>query len=381
MRLKSYYSGTVERAIAQARQELGEDAMLIHSHRTMAEFSHLGAYEVVFAITTVAAAAPSPAQVSVAAEEFRVSPMEPAAAPSLRAPSHDLDYAQMKKELTHLAIFLEDSADDGPLGGVSQLLSDQGVHPELVFELLRELKTQTLYNKLGSEKIFALLFQNMESRVRTEAAMTTCGNATKVAALLGPPGCGKTTTLAKLAARFGLSSRRPCLLISADNYRIGASDQLRSLAAILGVAFDTAVTPAALAQAIEENKNKDLILIDTPGLSDAEMEDYSEWAAFFSSREDIEKHLILSASMKNADLSFVVDRYRVFGPNRLLFTKLDETATRGAIWSEAVRTGMPLSYWTTGQKIPEDIEEASKSQLLDAILKQERRPRSAIAGM
>ena len=379
MRLKSYYSGTVERAIAQARQELGEDAMLIHSHRTTAEFSHLGAYEVVFAIT-IDAAMPRPALETVM-EASKASHVDSPGAPRPRDASFDPDYARLKKELTNLAIFLEDGTNGGPLDGVSQLLSDQGVHPELVFELLRDLKTQTLYNKVSPEKLLALLCQNMESRIRTEAAMTSFGNSTKVAALIGPPGCGKTTTLAKLAARFGLSSRRPCLLVSADNYRIGSSDQLRSLAAILGVAFDTAVTPAALAQTIEENRNKDLILIDTPGLSSAEMEDHAEWARFFSTRVDIEKHLILSASMKNADLSFVVDQYRVFDPNRLLFTKLDETATRGAIWSEAVRTGIPLSYWTTGQKIPEDIAEASKQELLDAILKQERRPRSAIAGM
>ena len=380
MRLKSYYSGTVESAIAQARQELGEDAMLVHSHRTTAEFSHLGAYEVVFAITPGPVAMTPPAQIAVP-EESTISHVDPPAAPRPRDDSPDLNYARMKKELTHLAIFLEDSTNDGPLCGVSQLLSDQGVHPELAFELLRELRTQTQYNNMRAERVLELLCQNMESRIRTEAAMMACGNSTKVAALIGPPGCGKTTSLAKLAARFGLSLRRPCLLISADNYRIGSGDQLRSLAAILGVAFDTAVTPSALAQTIEENRNKDLILIDTPGLSNAEMEDYGEWARFFSSREDIEKHLVLSASMKNADLTFVVDRYRVFGPNRLLFTKLDETATRGAIWSEAVRTGMPLSYWTTGQRIPEDIEEASKPRLLDAILKQERRPRSAVAGM
>ncbi len=136
-----------------------------------------------------------------------------------------------------------------------------------------------------------------------------------------------------------------------------------------------------MAQIIEENRNKGLILIDTPGLSRAELDGYEEWAHFFSTRNDIEKHLVLSASMKNADLSSVVDRYRAFGPDRLLFTKLDETATLGAIWSEAVRTGLPLSYWTSGQRIPEDLEEASKIQLPEAILKQERKPRSATAGV
>ena len=373
MRLKSYYAGTVEGAIALARQELGEDIMLIHSRRTLREFAHLGAYEVVFAITSNPPPPVAPGRVP-ATEKHIVSPELQVAVP-------DLSYLKVKKELMSLAVSLEDNLDGTPFETISQLLTNQGVHAELIFELLRELRGQLLYTKVDEEKLLSLLSHAMESRVRTETAKTEEEGGTRIAALIGPPGSGKTTTLVKLAAKYGLTSRRPCLLVSADNYRIGASDQLRSFAGILGLSFDTALTPSALGQLIKENKSKDLILIDTPGISDEELVGYEDWAHFFSSRNDIEKHLILSASTKNADLSYVVDRFRVFGPNRLLFTKLDETATQGAIWSEAVRTGMPLSYWTTGQKIPEDIETASKTQLIDAILKQERRPRSATAGM
>ncbi len=373
MRLKSYYAGTVEGAIAQARRELGDDTMLIHSHRTAPEFCHLGAYEVVFAIAEAPSTKP-PAE----REEPSMAP------PPVPKPSHSqsgLAYAGLRMELTRLSTSVESSSCGVLNNNLQELLTFQGVHPELIFELLQEIKSHTQHDHLSEERLLTLLAQEMDRRMRVEASMTSAGNVAKVAALIGPPGCGKTTTLVKLAAKFGLSSRRPCMLLSADNYRIGSSDQLRSYAAILGVSFDTAVTPIALAQTIEANKNKGLILIDTPGLSSMELEDYDEWARFFSSRKDIEKHLVLSASMKNADLSYVVDLYRVFGPDRLLFTKLDETATQGAIWNEAVRTGLPLSYWTAGQKIPEDLEEASKSQLLEAMLKQERRPRSATAGI
>jgi flagellar biosynthesis protein FlhF len=251
----------------------------------------------------------------------------------------------------------------------------------LVFELLQELRGHWQFSRLSAEEVEAMSYDAMESRIRTEQALPGRENRTRIAALIGPPGCGKTTALVKLAARYGLNSRRPCVLVSADSYRIGAGDQLRSYAGILGLSFDTALTPSSLGQLLEEHRNKDLILVDTPGLGRDELMEYEEWPAFFSSRDDIEKHLVLSASMKNADLSFVVDRYRMFGPNRLLFTKLDETATQGSIWSEAVRTGLPLSYWTSGQKIPEDIETASKPKLIDTILKRERKPRSASAGM
>jgi len=361
VRLKSYYAGTVEVAIALARQELGEDIMLIHSRRTSPEFAHLGAYEVVFAIT----------------------PQQPVKPTSSTEPSTAVcqDFGGVKKELMALASSLEVDGRDAPYESISRLLREEGVHPDLIFELVCELRTRMLYAKPSNMNLFPLLAQAMENRIQTASISLDAAALPKIIAVIGPPGCGKTTTLVKLAAKYGVHSRRPSILISSDNYRIGASDQLRSFAAILGLAFDTALTPPALGQLIEEHKSKDLILIDTPGISNKEFNRNDELAVFLSSRQDVEKHLILSASMKNADLSYVVDSYRVFAPNRLLFTKLDETATQGAIWSEAVRTGLPLSYFAAGQMIPEDIETASKTQLIDSILKQERKPRSATAGM
>jgi flagellar biosynthesis protein FlhF len=127
-------------------------------------------------------------------------------------------------------------------------------------------------------------------------------------------------------------------------------------------------TVASLAQAIEENRGKELILIDTPGLAYAELEDSAGLGHFLSTREDIDTHLVLSASMKPADLSRMVDAFGILQPKHLLFTKLDETRSYGPILSEAARTGKPLSYFTHGQRIPEDLEPAGKERLLDLVL-------------
>ena len=127
-------------------------------------------------------------------------------------------------------------------------------------------------------------------------------------------------------------------------------------------------TVAALAQTIEENRGKDLILIDTPGFGFSDLDISAGLAQFLSTREDIDTHLVLSSSMKSADLTRVVDRFEVFRPDRLLFTKLDETGSFGPILHEAVRSGKPLSFFATGQRIPEDLETASKSRLVELIL-------------
>ncbi len=212
------------------------------------------------------------------------------------------------------------------------------------------------------------LIQELESRFTVKPTLGRTESGARITALVGPPGAGKTTTLVKLAVNYGLACRRPVLLISMDNHRIAAAEQLRSYAGILGVGFQMLETVSALAQSIEENRSKDLILIDTPGLGFTEISDSSTLARFLSTRADIDTQLALAASVKPVDLARMVDAYRVFKPQRLVFTKLDETASFGPIFNEAVRTGMPLSFFTTGQRIPEDLEEVTPGRLTGLIL-------------
>jgi flagellar biosynthesis protein FlhF len=363
MKIKSYFASTVEEAMAQARQELGPEALLVNSRKSSLETRHLGTYEVVFA---------------------GEMPPEPEETPAAGCPPPESadrlarQMTELKRELEGVRRTISRSAlspaawrDSSPdLSDAYGVLTASEVLPELAREIIQSAAARI--SQAGSGKMplpfRGALIEELESRIRVEPVLGRKEGRPRIVALVGPPGCGKTTTLVKLAVNYGLAARRPVLLLSMDTYRVAAAEQLRSYSAILGVGFQLVETVAALAQAIEENRGKELIFLDTPGLGIAEMANYSALARFLATRDDIDTQLAVSCSMKSADLSRVVDGFEMFRPQRMIFTKVDETASFGTILNESARTGKPLSFFATGQRIPEDLEAATKSRAAEFIL-------------
>ncbi len=373
MKIKSYYSRTVEDAIAAARQEMGPEAMLVNSRKAPPEVRHLGEYEVVFAnVTDPGAAAETPP------ESFSV-PVSPL------SDRLSVEVAELKKELEGMRRAITRTAyAPAQWIGVSPDISDAyavltaaEVSAELAREIVQaagdrleghRLPPGRTARKTDASTFLRALREEASSRFTADATLGRTPTQPRIVALAGPPGSGKTTTLVKLAVNYGLAARRPVLLLSMDTHRVAAADQLRSYAAILGVGFQLLETVSSLAQAIEENRGKELIFIDTPGLAYGDMEDSESLAHFLATRVDIDTHLVLPASMKAADLSRMVDAFEILRPQHLLFTKLDETGSYGPILSEAARSGKPLSFFTTGQRIPEDLEAANPERVLDLVL-------------
>lgn len=222
----------------------------------------------------------------------------------------------------------------------------------------------------GEAGLLALLRESLGARIelRPEPGLRRRTGKPQLVVLVGPPGVGKTTTLVKLAGRYGLHSRFPLQIISMDNYRVAAAEQLRTYASVLGVGFDALPSAAALEKALRQYEAKELILIDTPGYGWRDFPAAEDLAALLREQEQASVHLVLSASMKPADLSRVVDLYEVFAYNSMLFTKLDETSTVGCLVSESWIRRKPLSYLCAGQRIPDDIEVASREQILQRML-------------
>jgi flagellar biosynthesis protein FlhF len=370
MRLKSYFAATVEAAIGQARAELGDEAMLLDSRPSQAGARHLGAYEVVFAL---------PAGEREKISNPAIDP-SPAAAPS--AGRLQTEITQLRREMERmkqsagLSWFLGwavNSQKEPEFFRAANMLLAADVTPAEVEQLLIECASQPIRDAAGRirpDRLERALREQMARRVSAAKPIKLSPGElpTQTVAFIGPPGAGKTTALVKLAATLGLAARRPMQIISLDTLRVAATDPLRTYASILGCGFQTADSPHKLRQLLHEHRAKQWIWVDTPGLGRHDMDAFSEWADLFRCNPDFEVHLVLSAAMKSADLVTAVERFECFGPGKVLFTHLDETASYGSLFSAASRCGKPISFLSSGQQVPEDIEPATLDRVLDLVL-------------
>jgi len=377
MRIKSYFANTIEGAMAQARHELGPDAIVMNSRNAMPEGRHLGEYEVIFG------------SAAASAEALAGDGAKGTGAGDSATDGISKEISELRGQLEQMAANLHRARSVGSsnmlsspaLAGVFASLISAEVNPELAHTIVSAVRGR---GDIGSEEqVHQSLREEIESMCPIDATLgRKLANATgarKIVALIGPSGCGKTTTLVKLAVRYGLAARRPTQLLTMDLDRIGAADQLHSFAAILGVGFQTVETGNALRLSLQEYKNKDLILIDTPGYGPNEIDSTSGEVEFLARHAEIDVHLVLPATMKPADLAGVVDRFAGFRPHKLLFTRLDETRTFGPLLNEAVRTGKPLSFLTAGQQIPEDLEPATRERIAGLLIGETKRVAGIVA--
>jgi flagellar biosynthesis protein FlhF len=260
---------------------------------------------------------------------------------------------------------------------VSRALIEAGMEPSLardIEEAARQRSARRSVRRIGSPRPAsgsderALLAEAAEE---ISANFSVAPEAGHVTALVGPPGCGKTTTLVKLAISEGLARGRAVRLISTDTFRIGGVEQLRTYAGIVGAPFQAVESVAALAQAIESAPPSALVLIDTPGYSSTMLQDLGgELAGFLSSRQDVDTHLVLTASMRIEDLYRAAAPYEAFRPAKLLFTRVDEASSLAAVFCAAFRGNRPVSFFATGQSVPEDLEPASKQRVVASLVRQ-----------
>jgi flagellar biosynthesis protein FlhF len=250
------------------------------------------------------------------------------------------------------------------LGMLDRRLRNSGVPERATDTLIAALAKRQSGRELGPAALQELL-----AGVLREELMFGGGlSGARVIALVGPTGVGKTTTIAKLAAHEQLVKQQRVGLITIDEYRVGGVEQLGRYADLIGCPMEVASDARSLEVALRKLSKADLVLVDTAGRSPRDAWALTAMAeCLHGAQEPIEVHLCLPVAMRERELRTAVEHCSVLSPSRLTCTKVDEAICCGTIVAAHVQSGLPLGYFTTGQRVPEDISVAS-AELLAALL-------------
>jgi flagellar biosynthesis protein FlhF len=261
---------------------------------------------------------------------------------------------------------ISDAGAAPELSKLYQHLLAQDLDRELATDLVDHLKRLPGYDhRFGNERLRPLLagiFQDMGLRRADNTPHP------RALVLVGPAGVGKTTTAIKLAADLKLRQHRTPALLTLDDVRIGAIEQLRTYAAILGVPLAVATSPEEARLALSDLGDADTLIVDTPGISPNETDRRSALRTILDTLPSREVHLVLSAAGREKDLQRVVDAWKGVTINRLAFTRLDEAGTWGVVLNLMVGTQLPVSWVSTGPRVPEDLVAEPLDLLLDRML-------------
>jgi len=263
------------------------------------------------------------------------------------------------------ATVAEPAVEKAPL---ARELERQGIEPDLQGKIIETVNTLPLGQ--GEETLKGRLGEAFARLIRFAGTLRMKKNAPRVIALVGPTGVGKTTTTAKLAAMYALNRGNKVALITMDIFRVGAVEQLKTYTKIMGIPLEVASTPKELERAVERHADCDLILIDTAGRSHKDADKLDEMKGFLETTIQSDIYLCLSATTKDRELEEILNRFSIFPISKVVFTKLDECESVGCIVNLLLKANLQIAYFTTGQRVPEDIEVATSEKLAGLILRE-----------
>lgn len=298
----------------------------------------------------------------------------PPSAPPAGTPKEDMlleEIKQMKEMMTKLSRQSAGMPVVDPV--IEQLyarLGDQELAPGIIDRMMERLTEEAEAAGEAISEQFALqsVRRQLEELMAAGKGGKPIAADTRIAHFVGPTGVGKTTTIAKLAAEQVLKYQRKVGFITSDTYRIAAVEQLRTYATILNVPLEVVFSPLDLAKAFEQLKDRDLIFMDTAGRNFRNEMYVSELNALLQARGQSETYLVLSLTTKYKDMKAITSNFSKFKLDKVLFTKLDETDSYGAIINLIHEFGLQPSYVANGQSVPDDIEELDEQHIIELML-------------
>lgn len=341
MKMRKFTGATMKDVVARVKREMGPDAMIIAT-RTVKKGLFGAEVEVTAALDVE--------DVGAALSIAQGRPPVPPPAPVQAAP----EPKRRPEELQPLVSELRALRDE--------LRTTSGVHPQDVrseVEALKNLIQQAslLRDRFGMPDRAALTRIARKHRVSAPSRR-------RVTALVGPTGVGKTTTVAKLAARRALMQGKRVALVTLDTYRVGGEEQIQRFADLIGCPLFTVRDPEQLGDTVAALAGFDYIYIDTAGRSWQAEKDIHATVDALLTVPDIELHLTLAADTRPSQVDRWYDRFGGENIARLLFTKVDEAEWLTELVEAPARLGCPISFLTTGQRVPEDLVQATDGRLL-----------------
>jgi flagellar biosynthesis protein FlhF len=387
METKTYFAVNLHSAMEVARRELGPDAMLVTSRPTPDNARAFDRLEVTFAYQTAPyetaayqTAAYQTAAYETAAYETaayampEVTSLVPKGAGNGRREPTGFDEIRREMAALRMAIGQSGGARGRVPGGGSGGLLTAG--PEVVPEPYNA--APRLLCETGMEHDMALeiakagpatprdgqgVLRELMARIPVAPFTPMAPEETRMLAFIGPPGRGKTTSLVKVAAQYGLGRRIPVRIFSAGAHGVGGAEQMARYASILGVPFQSFESFESLHLVLSGERWRGLVLIDTPGGIASDCGEMEGLARVFSRRKEIERHLVIRAEARSADMQHVLKKFTALEPTRLLITGVDEARGLGAAAETMIRSGIAATFFGTGARIPDDFEEVNAEKL------------------
>jgi len=371
MKMKKYIAPSIAEAMKSIRAELGEDAVIINSKvvETKKLFGLIKQkhFEVLAGVDQIETQPRNEHLPDLNQEPIKIH-STPKQQETIVGTSDELkkELADLKSMVKSIQRQSHESNYPDQLVGMIEFLKQQELNEELITEISDELFAH--YQKQNAEVTQKELWQLVEHHLRLKLEMLPLGGLSytkKFINVLGPTGVGKTTTIAKIAARSVLEKKKKIGFITTDTYRIAAIEQLKTYANLLQAPIEIVYNSNDYKNAIEKMSNLDLVFIDTAGRNYKEEKYVNDLKELINFDEEVESFLVLSLTSKEKDMEIIIKQFSDIPINKFIFTKIDETNSIGTMYNLMIKYKKGLAYYTDGQEVPEDIKEANLDKLLD----------------
>lgn len=376
MKIKRFVGDSFPEAIRQAKEQMGNDAVILYSrkYKEGGLFGLFGREKFEITVAVDENYRNGAEHLTIPADDY-IEISEPDSSQfEVHSANEILQEIKLMKDMVEeLRERIDDESTQDIFGRNGRLLFkhlvSQNVDEKLASRIVRTVEERAEAEQVHDyAHVRNLCVQVMAELIRKPRDIEFKKGKSRVVALIGPTGVGKTTTIAKLAARFSLIEKKKIGLITLDTYRIAAVEQLKIYADIMGLPLQVVYKPGDLKAAVERFSNRDLVFIDTAGRSPRNDEQMAVLVALFQEAEPDEVILVLSATTKSEDLLDTFKRFNIIKIDKIIFTKLDETNCYGSILNTIHRTKKRVSYVTNGQNVPDDIELLDDIQLAQMIM-------------